>query len=72
MKIAAFSVRPDEQQYFDTFADVYKVELKINNNGFTEQDIDKVKDAMLCRCVMECVTCRHQYLKSCQKRGLSI
>ena len=48
MKIAAFSVRPDEQQYFDTFADVYKVELKINNNGFTEQDIDKVKgcDAM--------------------------
>lgn len=43
MKIAAFSVRPDEQQYFDTFADVYKVELKINNNGFTEQDIDKVK-----------------------------
>ena len=66
MKIAAFSVRPDEQQYFDTFADVYKVELKINNNGFTEQDIDK------CRCVMECVTCRHQYLKSCQKRGLSI
>ena len=24
MKIAAFSVRPDEKQYFDTFANVYK------------------------------------------------
>ena len=23
MKIAAFSVRPDEKQYFDTFANVY-------------------------------------------------
>ena len=29
MKIAAFSVRPDEKQYFDTFANVYKVELQI-------------------------------------------
>ena len=28
MKIAAFSVRPDEKQYFDTFANVYKVEFQ--------------------------------------------
>ena len=27
MKIAAFSVRQDEKQYFDTFANVYKVVL---------------------------------------------
>ena len=25
MKIAAFSVRQDEKQYFDTFANVYKL-----------------------------------------------
>ena len=35
MKIAAFSVRQDEKQYFDTFANVYKVELQINRSGFT-------------------------------------
>ena len=43
MKIAAFSVRPDEQQYFDTFANVYKVELQINRSGFTADDIESVK-----------------------------
>ena len=43
MKIAAFSVRPDEKQYFDTFANVYKVELQINRSGFTADDIESVK-----------------------------
>ena len=43
MKIAAFSVRPDEKQYFDTFANVYKVELQINRSGFTAGDIESVK-----------------------------
>lgn len=49
MKIAAFSVRPDEKQYFDTFANVYKVELQINRSGFTAGDIESVKgcEAML-------------------------
>ena len=40
MKIAAFSVRQDEKQYFDTFANVYKVELQINSSGFTADDIE--------------------------------
>ena len=50
MKIAAFSVRPDEKQYFDTFANVYKVELQINRSGFTADDIESVKgcEAMSC------------------------
>ena len=43
MKIAAFSVRPDKKQYFDTFANVYKVELQINRSGFTADDIESVK-----------------------------
>ena len=43
MKIAAFSVRQDEKQYFDTFANVYKVELQINRSGFTADDIESVK-----------------------------
>lgn len=43
MKIAAFSVRPDEKQYFDTFANVYNVELQINRSGFTADDIESVK-----------------------------
>mgnify|MGYP000785560412 CR=1 FL=1 len=42
MKIAAFSVRQDEKQYFDTFANVYKVELQINRSGFTADDIETV------------------------------
>ena len=43
MKIAAFSVRQDEKQYFDTFANAYKVELQINRSGFTADDIESVK-----------------------------
>ena len=43
MKIAAFSVRQDEKQYFDIFANVYKVELQINRSGFTADDIESVK-----------------------------
>ena len=43
MKIAAFSVRQDEKQYFDTFANVYKVELQINRSGFPADEIESVK-----------------------------
>lgn len=44
MKIAAFSVRPDEKPYFDRFAEVYKVEVEIHKNGFTAEDIESIKD----------------------------
>ena len=56
MKIAAFSVRPDEKQYFDTFANVYKVELQINRSGFTADDIESVKG---CEAMLHTADIRH-------------
>lgn len=44
MKIAAFSVRKDEEQYFDTFANKYHVEIVLNSGGFTADDLEKVQD----------------------------
>ncbi len=43
MKIAAFSVRPDEKQYFDKFSETYHVDVMIKNSGFTAGDIELVK-----------------------------
>lgn len=43
MKIAAFSVRPDEKEYFDQFAVRYDVDLVPASNSFTSADVDKVK-----------------------------
>ena len=73
MKIAAFSVRPDEKQYFDTFANVYKVELQINRSGFTADDIESVKGCeAMSVCDGMCDTCQHLFLKSLQQKVLSI
>lgn len=43
MKIAAFSVRLDEKQYFDAFAKKYHAEIILNNGGFTADDLEKVR-----------------------------
>ena len=61
MKIAAFSVRQDEKQYFDTFANVYKVELQINRSGFTADDIESVKgcEASALESVLHTADIRH-------------
>lgn len=43
MKIAAFSVRSDEKQYFEAFAGKYHVEITLSSHGFTADDMETIQ-----------------------------
>lgn len=43
VKIAAFSVRPDEKQYFEIFANKYEVEIILHSEDFTADDLENVR-----------------------------
>lgn len=43
MKVAAFSARPDEKNYFDTFSKAYEMEMILCSEGLSLDNADKTK-----------------------------
>lgn len=43
MKVAAFSARPDEKKYFDTFSKAYEMEMILCSEGLSLDNADKTK-----------------------------